>query len=57
MTIEQQLGDTIPLDRMEVVLDDELLSMWIAAPTDISNMDSWDAYFADIIRTNAGSLV
>ncbi|KAJ7043931.1 fungal-specific transcription factor domain-containing protein [Mycena alexandri] len=53
--IEQQLASTIPLDPMHVVLDDELLSMWMAAPTDVSNIGSWDAYYANINGTNSES--
>ncbi|KAJ7043932.1 fungal-specific transcription factor domain-containing protein [Mycena alexandri] len=52
--IEQQLGDTIPLDPMHLVLDDELLSMWLAAPTDVSTIGLWDTYYANINR-NSGS--
>ncbi|KAJ7707149.1 fungal-specific transcription factor domain-containing protein [Mycena metata] len=55
MTIEQQLGETIPLvDPMDVVLNEDLLSMWMTAPTDIATIASWDTYFANINRTNMG---
>lgn len=72
VSIEQLLADTEPLDSMDIVFDDELLSMWMAAPTDIScvilhsyragwlmccrNIGSWDAYYANINGTNIEAL-
>ncbi|KAJ7707152.1 fungal-specific transcription factor domain-containing protein [Mycena metata] len=53
--IEQQLAGTIPLDPSHIILDDELLSMWLAAPTDVSNIASWDTYYANMNWTNSGS--
>ncbi|KAJ7707138.1 fungal-specific transcription factor domain-containing protein [Mycena metata] len=46
VSIEQLLADTEPLDSMNIVLDDELLSMWMAAPIDISCVII-DSYQAD----------
>ncbi|KAJ7707151.1 fungal-specific transcription factor domain-containing protein [Mycena metata] len=46
--IDQQLGDAILLNPPQLVLDDELLSMWLAVPTDVSNIASWDAYYANM---------
>ncbi|KAJ7175705.1 fungal-specific transcription factor domain-containing protein [Mycena filopes] len=53
-SIEQLLADTTA-DPMDIVLDDELLSMLMVAPTDSSNFDSWDAYYTNLNGTN-GSL-
>ncbi|KAJ7349590.1 fungal-specific transcription factor domain-containing protein [Mycena albidolilacea] len=43
MSIEQLLGNRDPFDGMEGILDDELMSMWMAAPTDIASMGDWNA--------------
>ncbi|KAJ7645516.1 fungal-specific transcription factor domain-containing protein [Mycena polygramma] len=40
-SIEQMLADT---GAMDVSFDEELLSMWMAAPTDVLNVGHWDAY-------------
>ncbi|KAJ6512114.1 fungal-specific transcription factor domain-containing protein [Mycena vitilis] len=51
MSVEQMLADTGTLDmdnmNMDVILDDELLSMWMAAPIDISNGGHWGAFLDD----------
>jgi len=45
MSIEQLLADGDPLDSMDGILDDELMSMWMTAPTDMANMaGDWNAY-------------
>ncbi|KAJ6584811.1 fungal-specific transcription factor domain-containing protein [Mycena capillaripes] len=44
ISIEQLLADTGTLNSMDVTLDDELMSMWMAAPTDVSHIGQWDAY-------------
>jgi hypothetical protein len=36
MSIEQLLGNRDPFDSMEGILDDELMSMWMAPPTDMA---------------------
>jgi hypothetical protein len=35
MSIEQLLAETDPLDSMDAIIDDELMSMWMAAPTNM----------------------
>ncbi|KAF7352307.1 Lipoyltransferase and lipoate-protein ligase [Mycena venus] len=44
MSVEQLLAEADPLDIMGSILDDELRSMWMTAPTDIVNFHHWDAY-------------
>ncbi|KAF7336147.1 Zn(2)-C6 fungal-type domain-containing protein [Mycena venus] len=44
MSIEQLLADADPLDSMGSILDDEFMSMWMAAPTDVLTISHWDAY-------------
>ncbi|KAF7374352.1 Zn(2)-C6 fungal-type domain-containing protein [Mycena sanguinolenta] len=46
-SIEQLLADTDPLDGMNSILDDELMSMLMGTSTDVANMDLWDAYVED----------
>lgn len=36
MSIEQLLADGDPFDTMDGILDDELMSMWMATPMDIA---------------------
>jgi len=60
-SIEQLLADTPVLDTSLTadgwgnssdaatgILDDELMSMWMAVPTDFMNIDEWDAYIENI---------
>jgi hypothetical protein len=35
MSIEQLLAEADPLDSMDAIIDDELMSMWMAAPTNM----------------------
>ncbi|KAJ7855898.1 fungal-specific transcription factor domain-containing protein [Mycena olivaceomarginata] len=42
-SVEQLIADT-KLYSMDGILDDELLSVWMTAPTDMSNIHHWDAY-------------
>ncbi|KAJ7803673.1 hypothetical protein B0H14DRAFT_2613123 [Mycena olivaceomarginata] len=44
MSIEQLLRNRDPFDSMEGILDDELMSMWMAPPTDMASMGDWNAY-------------
>ncbi|KAJ7729638.1 fungal-specific transcription factor domain-containing protein [Mycena maculata] len=64
MSIEQLLTDTNVLDPSVLdpstispesestsgnnVLDDEIMSMWMTAPTDFMNMDQWDTYIENM---------
>ncbi|KAJ7459699.1 fungal-specific transcription factor domain-containing protein [Mycena latifolia] len=53
--IQQLLADTAQFDTINLspnsattssgpILDDELMSLWMAAPTNFANIDQWDAY-------------
>ncbi|KAF7336881.1 Zn(2)-C6 fungal-type domain-containing protein [Mycena venus] len=44
VSIEQLLEDVDPLVNMDNILDDELMSIWMAAPADASTIKDWDAY-------------
>lgn len=45
MSIEQLLAsDGNESNTMESVLDDELMSVWMAAPTDVVNIAQWDSF-------------
>jgi len=45
MSVEELLADTdTKLYTMDGILDDELLSVWMTAPIDVSNIHHWDAY-------------
>ncbi|KAJ7725379.1 hypothetical protein B0H16DRAFT_1430002 [Mycena metata] len=44
MSIEQLLADTDHLTATNGAFDEELMAMWMAVPTDISNFGEWDAY-------------
>ncbi|KAJ7134484.1 fungal-specific transcription factor domain-containing protein [Mycena epipterygia] len=56
ISIEQLLAETEEFSRPaengwsnpSVAIDDELMSMWMAVPTDFMNIDQWDAYMRDI---------
>ncbi|KAF7341126.1 Fungal-trans domain-containing protein [Mycena venus] len=43
MTIEQLLADAATMESV-LEVDDELMSIWMAAPTDVSNFSDWSAY-------------
>ncbi|KAJ7175407.1 fungal-specific transcription factor domain-containing protein [Mycena filopes] len=44
VSIEQLLADTDSSVAMDDVFDDELMSLWMAVPTDIANLGEWDTY-------------
>ncbi|KAJ6512659.1 fungal-specific transcription factor domain-containing protein [Mycena sanguinolenta] len=46
-SIEQLLADADPLDSINSLLDDEMMSMLMCTSTDVANMDLWDAYVED----------
>ncbi|KAJ7238584.1 fungal-specific transcription factor domain-containing protein [Mycena haematopus] len=51
-TIAELLAsDGPPLSTAESILNDELMSMWMAAPTDMANIQHWDA-FMENMNTN-----
>ncbi|KAJ7037835.1 fungal-specific transcription factor domain-containing protein [Mycena alexandri] len=54
VSIEQLLADTLPADAMDGILDEELMSMWMNIPADVTNVDHWDAYFGDKTGVDAG---
>ncbi|KAJ7725326.1 hypothetical protein B0H16DRAFT_1895115, partial [Mycena metata] len=54
VSIEQLLADTSPADAMDGILDEELMSMWMNVPADVTNVDHWDAYFGDRNGVDAG---
>ncbi|KAJ7505493.1 fungal-specific transcription factor domain-containing protein [Mycena galericulata] len=58
-SIEQLLADAAPSEQgndwttssdpaNDIVLDDEVMSMWMAVPTDFTNMLQWDAYIENM---------
>ncbi|KAJ7696899.1 hypothetical protein B0H14DRAFT_3039804 [Mycena olivaceomarginata] len=47
MSIEQLLADAGPVDTMDTILDDELMSMWMATPTVVANIADWNAYIGN----------
>ncbi|KAJ7855873.1 fungal-specific transcription factor domain-containing protein [Mycena olivaceomarginata] len=44
ISVEQMLADASIQDANNSIFDDELMSMWMAAPTDVANINNWDAY-------------
>ncbi|KAJ7505484.1 fungal-specific transcription factor domain-containing protein [Mycena galericulata] len=61
-SIEQLLADVAPLEEgndwttssdpaNDIVLDDEVMSMWMAAPTDFTNFFQWNAYIENMNTT------
>ncbi|KAJ7857657.1 hypothetical protein B0H14DRAFT_2578241 [Mycena olivaceomarginata] len=44
ISVEQMLADASIQDTNNNIFDDELMSMWMAAPTDVANINNWDAY-------------
>ncbi|KAF7347296.1 Zn(2)-C6 fungal-type domain-containing protein [Mycena venus] len=44
MSIEQLLADTERPDATKSIFGDELMSMWMAVPTDVADISGWDAY-------------
>ncbi|KAJ7740271.1 fungal-specific transcription factor domain-containing protein [Mycena maculata] len=56
VSIEQLLAETDPAwDSSGPLLDNEMMSMWMAAPTDFMNMDQWDAYLENINRNGVAA--
>ncbi|KAJ6561977.1 fungal-specific transcription factor domain-containing protein [Mycena capillaripes] len=55
MSIEELLSDTGPLQThsMDISLDNELMSMWMAAPTDVANMGRWNTYLENMNMNGA----
>ncbi|KAJ7505769.1 hypothetical protein B0H11DRAFT_358626 [Mycena galericulata] len=59
--IEQLLADVAPLEEgndwmssdsvNDIVLDDEVMSMWMAAPTDFTNFFQWNTYIENMNAT------
>ncbi|KAJ7175362.1 fungal-specific transcription factor domain-containing protein [Mycena filopes] len=47
VSIEQLLADTVSADTMDGILDDELMSMWMNIPADVTNVEHWDAYIGN----------
>ncbi|KAJ7505469.1 hypothetical protein B0H11DRAFT_1978892 [Mycena galericulata] len=53
-SIEQLLAETpapdsiVPANGWNQSTDDEVMSMWLTAPTDFMNIDQWDAYIQNI---------
>ncbi|KAF7346154.1 Zn(2)-C6 fungal-type domain-containing protein [Mycena sanguinolenta] len=44
MSMEQLFADTTTPEANHGWIDDELMSMWMAAPTDVAHVNHWDAY-------------
>jgi len=44
MSVEQLFADSTTPEANHGWIDDELMSMWMAAPTDVANINHWDAY-------------
>ncbi|KAJ7804956.1 fungal-specific transcription factor domain-containing protein [Mycena olivaceomarginata] len=55
MSIEQLLADAGPVDTMDTIFDDELMSMWMATPTVVANIADWNAYIGNRNLEESGS--